>query len=626
MKRKILLVPFFILPSLLFSQRQLNLKTENREVLDAARPSCRREIIDIGCNYLSNPSFQTGNSNTIVDAFTTNMVQDWYASSGTADINRWIGNGPLPSIYPSVNVANMGAQEGPVGTGSGVYIEGIYTKTIAPFARGNEYLLSFFRSVTSVASYPFKKIKFKIVLAKCTDFPQYDYGGIVYPQRYQEIYCENVAAPTSFEQIVLKFIPNDSYDIVWIFPECVTESPVQKVTVLNFANPEIIDLSLFSAGSSPTNYPADCQVTIGPNPPNCPIKDAFFRWVDPNGNFLLPTTGQNLTVDATINYGQYKLQMVFPNAVTPKNSCDGTYDFNIEAVVDVNSCISGCTPPTITPNGSFDFCYIYDGIYPLTLTSTPASNYQWYKDGTIIPNETSQTYTQTISGFNTTNPYTHTYTVSANGCLSAPVNIIFKSIYGFSQWNSSITSGFPYCVQLDFDPFYNTVSYPDPNVSYTINAPSPVSISNFQSNQSSATICIPTNLTLPVSFPLTVSKTEYGCISYNTIYYHVTSPTNGYLSFSRGMPSLSHLNVEPMQNKLKIYPNPAASFVNIFTQNETIRIIHVYSTNGKLIKSINIGLSKNTYELSVQDLPNGIYYIKIITAKNSYTEKLSVLK
>lgn len=66
--------------------------------------------------------------------------------------------------------------------------------------------------------------------------------------------------------------------------------------------------------------------------------------------------------------------------------------------------------PTVTPSGPTTFCTDAS----LTLTSTTATSYQWYKNGSVITGEISQNYSPTTSG---------TYTVvvkNAAGCSSAP--------------------------------------------------------------------------------------------------------------------------------------------------------------------------------------------------------------
>jgi hypothetical protein len=69
---------------------------------------------------------------------------------------------------------------------------------------------------------------------------------------------------------------------------------------------------------------------------------------------------------------------------------------------------------------------------------------------------------------------------------------------------------------------------------------------------------------------------------------------------------------------IKIYPNPASSFVNIESQ-DIINDIIIFDSFGKKIRQItNIG--EKTYQLDVKDYVNAIYYLQI----NGVTMKLVV--
>jgi len=71
-------------------------------------------------------------------------------------------------------------------------------------------------------------------------------------------------------------------------------------------------------------------------------------------------------------------------------------------------------------------------------------------------------------------------------------------------------------------------------------------------------------------------------------------------------------------NSIRLYPNPAFSIVNIQSENKVIKI-DLFDISGKLLKSKNTSSS-----LSVADLSNGVYLMKIETEKRIYTKKLIV--
>jgi len=73
-------------------------------------------------------------------------------------------------------------------------------------------------------------------------------------------------------------------------------------------------------------------------------------------------------------------------------------------------------------------------------------------------------------------------------------------------------------------------------------------------------------------------------------------------------------------NTLKVYPNPANSFINIesdFNANSTIRI---FNMQGAIVKQININ-SNNIQRINIQDLNSGIYFIQIENDKKIIQKK-----
>lgn len=66
-------------------------------------------------------------------------------------------------------------------------------------------------------------------------------------------------------------------------------------------------------------------------------------------------------------------------------------------------------------------------------------------------------------------------------------------------------------------------------------------------------------------------------------------------------------NDEFLNENITIYPNPTNSIVNISTKNVIIDNIKIYDSTGKLIKMIN----DNTSSISLGNLSNGIYFVKI---------------
>jgi hypothetical protein len=65
-----------------------------------------------------------------------------------------------------------------------------------------------------------------------------------------------------------------------------------------------------------------------------------------------------------------------------------------------------------------------------------------------------------------------------------------------------------------------------------------------------------------------------------------------------------------IQNEVTIYPNPASSILNIENKsNESVVAISIYNLNGAMVKEVKSSTSLQS--ISVADLQNGIYFVKI---------------
>ncbi|MBN2680917.1 MAG: T9SS type A sorting domain-containing protein [Bacteroidales bacterium] len=71
---------------------------------------------------------------------------------------------------------------------------------------------------------------------------------------------------------------------------------------------------------------------------------------------------------------------------------------------------------------------------------------------------------------------------------------------------------------------------------------------------------------------------------------------------------------------ISIYPNPATNYINVFTQGNGN--IEIYSISGQLLISKEITSEAQT--VSVENISNGIYLVKVTTPTNSFTEKLII--
>lgn len=84
--------------------------------------------------------------------------------------------------------------------------------------------------------------------------------------------------------------------------------------------------------------------------------------------------------------------------------------------------------------------------------------------------------------------------------------------------------------------------------------------------------------------------------------------------------SLSVSEIENLENKILVYPNPTNSIINITSPNEIIDQINIYDMFGRYLKSEKC---KNMNEkIDIQVLPNALYLIEIQTENRTKTFKI----
>ena len=73
---------------------------------------------------------------------------------------------------------------------------------------------------------------------------------------------------------------------------------------------------------------------------------------------------------------------------------------------------------------------------------------------------------------------------------------------------------------------------------------------------------------------------------------------------------------------LNLYPNPANDNLNIIGITDRINSIEIYDISGKLVSSV----ANPNYTISISDLSNGTYLIKIKTNENEFWKKFEVVR
>ena len=75
----------------------------------------------------------------------------------------------------------------------------------------------------------------------------------------------------------------------------------------------------------------------------------------------------------------------------------------------------------------------------------------------------------------------------------------------------------------------------------------------------------------------------------------------------------------PQTPQLRVYPNPAQQTLNIANPTHQAISVCLYDNVGRLLRQQN---ANQTITLDITDLPNGLYYTKISTAKSIQVTKI----
>jgi hypothetical protein len=66
---------------------------------------------------------------------------------------------------------------------------------------------------------------------------------------------------------------------------------------------------------------------------------------------------------------------------------------------------------------------------------------------------------------------------------------------------------------------------------------------------------------------------------------------------------------------VRVYPNPANDLLNVELSNVEGASISIFSANGGLVRTRTISKQQRLNQISIRDLPAGLYVLKIITNK-----------
>ena len=83
--------------------------------------------------------------------------------------------------------------------------------------------------------------------------------------------------------------------------------------------------------------------------------------------------------------------------------------------------------------------------------------------------------------------------------------------------------------------------------------------------------------------------------------------------------------IDEYKNQLNIYPNPVENLLSVILKkmnlNDSFTLIEIYNAKGQVIlRTREKVLQNKIMEINIQDLPQGLYFIKVIIDENSYNK------
>lgn len=77
-----------------------------------------------------------------------------------------------------------------------------------------------------------------------------------------------------------------------------------------------------------------------------------------------------------------------------------------------------------------------------------------------------------------------------------------------------------------------------------------------------------------------------------------------------------------INDNVQLYPNPVASELTVSALNEVISEVIISDSTGKVIKKQSFASQSSIEKINVSGLPQGLYFVKVISDKNTYVSKL----
>ena len=68
---------------------------------------------------------------------------------------------------------------------------------------------------------------------------------------------------------------------------------------------------------------------------------------------------------------------------------------------------------------------------------------------------------------------------------------------------------------------------------------------------------------------------------------------------------------------IKIYPNPVMEDITIASNNGPVSSYEIIDSQGRILSNISFKIPKPEFNVNVSDLPQGVYFLKVITGKKT---------
>jgi Secretion system C-terminal sorting domain len=369
--------------------------------------------------------------------------------------------------------------------------------------------------------------------------------------------------------------------------------------------------------------------------------------------------GQAIIANLTINYSNCTGGWIFFNATwnsqnnsnalieirsqtTAGDGCDIALDdltFGINCPTTTDDVLVTVVPnsgtPTISPKGPITYYNQYETTQTIPLTASSSANYQWYKNGQIIPGATNQVLNITCNGLVT---YTDYYYVVTTCGTSNSVTFSYIGCNTASCYPVALPS-LPICSSQSPVTVYSpSLGAGSINTWWTYYTTSCFSFRPIRGATSEKSLFINFPACTLLSEGIYTKSSLNGRETY--IYYTVYASTscrviNPFTPFlkPKGKTSLSFLNdslsITPPKTGLGsksifIAPNPANQRATINSKS-IVKTVEIFSITGVSLSRVDFKGSKSV-SLDTQDLKPGSYSCKVTTNEGIEYLKLIIAR